>query len=108
MRNSLVGSRPTRCAARSKLPEEQRELIQLAFYKGWSHSEIARETELPLGTVKSGCDWQYRACATSLKNASELRANRFIYFSSHCLCIAYDTDRFFMTPLARAGMGEEK
>ena len=35
------------------LPEEQVELVKLAFYKGWSHSEIAKETGLPLGTVKS-------------------------------------------------------
>lgn len=35
------------------LPSEQRELIQLAFYHGWSHREIAAQTDLPLGTVKS-------------------------------------------------------
>ena len=40
-------------SALTKLPDEQRELVRLAFYNGWSHSEIARSTELPLGTVKS-------------------------------------------------------
>lgn len=35
------------------LPKEQMSLIRLSFYKGWSHSEIAKETGLPLGTVKS-------------------------------------------------------
>ena len=39
--------------AMATLPEEQVELVKLAFYKGWSHSEIAKETGLPLGTVKS-------------------------------------------------------
>ncbi len=36
-----------------KLPEEQAELIRLSFYEGKSHSEIAAEKKLPLGTVKS-------------------------------------------------------
>lgn len=40
-------------AALASLPPEQAELVRLAFHKGWSHSEIAGETGLPLGTVKS-------------------------------------------------------
>lgn len=40
-------------AALGKLPEEQRELVRLAFYNGWSHGQLAAETNLPLGTVKS-------------------------------------------------------
>ena len=39
--------------ALAALPEEQRELVRLAFYNGWSHSKIAADTNLPLGTVKS-------------------------------------------------------
>lgn len=35
------------------LPPEQRDLVDLAFYTGLSHSEIAERTGLPLGTVKS-------------------------------------------------------
>lgn len=35
------------------LPPEQVELIKLAFFSGLSHSEIADQTKLPLGTVKS-------------------------------------------------------
>ena len=35
------------------LPETQRVLIQRAFYGDLSHSEIAAETGLPLGTIKS-------------------------------------------------------
>lgn len=35
------------------LPQDQRILIQAAFYDGLSHSEIARMFNLPLGTVKS-------------------------------------------------------
>lgn len=39
--------------ALAELPEKQRSLIQRAFYGDLSHSEIASETGLPLGTIKS-------------------------------------------------------
>lgn len=35
------------------LPAEQLELVRLAFFEGFSHSEIADMTGVPLGTVKS-------------------------------------------------------
>jgi RNA polymerase sigma factor (sigma-70 family) len=35
------------------LPEKQRELIERAYFADLSHSEIAAETGLPLGTIKS-------------------------------------------------------
>ena len=35
------------------LPAEQVSLVQMAFFLGYSHSRIADETGLPLGTVKS-------------------------------------------------------
>ena len=40
-------------AALADLPEKQRSLIQRAFYGDLTHSEIALETGLPLGTIKS-------------------------------------------------------
>ena len=37
----------------AQLPPEQRELIELGFFGGVTHQEIARSTGLPLGTVKT-------------------------------------------------------
>ena len=35
------------------LEGSQRQLVELAYYRGYSHSELAQLTGLPLGTVKS-------------------------------------------------------
>ena len=35
------------------LPDAQKELIERAYFSDLSHSEIAAETGLPLGTIKS-------------------------------------------------------
>lgn len=34
------------------LPPEQRETLELAYFKGYTHSQIAQLMEVPLGTVK--------------------------------------------------------
>ncbi len=47
----------------------QRELVRLAFYNGWSHSKIAADTNLPLGTVKS----RLRLAFSRLRNELEGR-----------------------------------
>lgn len=39
--------------ALAELPDAQRELIERAYFGDLSHSEIAEETGLPLGTIKS-------------------------------------------------------
>lgn len=39
--------------ALAQLPEQQLQLVELAFFTELSHSQIAEETGLPLGTVKS-------------------------------------------------------
>ncbi|MHB8597784.1 MAG: RNA polymerase sigma factor [Ktedonobacteraceae bacterium] len=36
-----------------QLPAEQRVVITLAYFHGWTHLEIAQRCELPVGTVKS-------------------------------------------------------
>ena len=39
--------------ALSTLPEEQRRVIEMAYFSGFSQQEIANNEGLPLGTVKS-------------------------------------------------------
>lgn len=39
--------------ALSEVPSEQREAIELAFFEGLSHREIAHKTNTPIGTIKT-------------------------------------------------------
>ena len=40
-------------AALMQIPTEQRLVIELAYFQGWTHSEISQGTQIPLGTVKA-------------------------------------------------------
>ncbi len=40
-------------AALMQIPTEQRLVIELAYFQGWTHSEIAAGTQIPLGTIKA-------------------------------------------------------
>lgn len=50
---SLAQETEQLAAAIADLPEKQRSLIERAYFGDLSHSEIAAETGLPLGTIKS-------------------------------------------------------
>lgn len=54
------------------LPEKQRELIERAYFGDLSHSEIAAETGLPLGTIKS----RIRLALERLRHAIQERPAR--------------------------------
>lgn len=56
-------------AALADLPLEQREVIQLAFVDGLSHSKIARKLRLPLGTVKSRVRLAYQKLRDTVEGA---------------------------------------
>ncbi len=40
-------------AALAELPQEQQDVLFMAFFRGYSHSQIADQLEMPLGTVKT-------------------------------------------------------
>jgi RNA polymerase sigma-70 factor (ECF subfamily) len=48
-----------------KLPAEQRKTLEMAFFDGLTHSEIAEMTGDPLGTVKT----RIRSALTTLRKA---------------------------------------
>lgn len=52
-------------SALTSLPEPQRSLVELAYYEGLTHSEIAEKTGVPLGTVKT----RLRTAMTTLRVA---------------------------------------
>lgn len=52
--NLMIQDRRDRVlAALAKIPEDQRKVIELAYYQGLSQSEIVAQTGLSLGTVKT-------------------------------------------------------
>jgi RNA polymerase sigma factor (sigma-70 family) len=53
-------------SALSRLPNEQRKVLTLAYFGGYSQSEIAARLELPLGTVKARTFRGLRRLAASL------------------------------------------
>jgi RNA polymerase sigma-70 factor (ECF subfamily) len=57
-------------AVLSTLPEEQIEIVHLAYAEGLSHGEIALRLKLPLGTVKSRMRLAYQKIKTSFQDAS--------------------------------------
>jgi RNA polymerase sigma-70 factor (ECF subfamily) len=76
-----AGDNPEQAAARSQersrvrtalgtLPHEQRELIEEAYFRGMTHSELAEAFALPLGTVKTRVRSAMQALREQLGSAS--------------------------------------
>lgn len=55
-------------AAMAALPEAQAELVRLAFFRGWTHVEIAERQGVPLGTVKSRLRLAFRKLRAGLED----------------------------------------
>jgi RNA polymerase sigma-70 factor (ECF subfamily) len=55
-------------AALASLPIEQRQVLEMAYFKGWSQREIAEQTGLALGTVKT----RIRLGLEKLRSATQL------------------------------------
>jgi RNA polymerase sigma-70 factor (ECF subfamily) len=60
---------PVRRAIRD-LPREQRQILELTYFRDMSQREIARATGLPLGTIKSRAHLAMKKLRTSLAVAS--------------------------------------
>jgi RNA polymerase sigma-70 factor (ECF subfamily) len=57
----------------SALPEEQFNLVRMAFFQGLTHSQIAAATDLPLGTVKSRIRLAFGRMRKALEEDSRYR-----------------------------------
>ena len=58
--------------ALDKLEPDQRQLLALAYFRGYSHSELAEFTGMPLGTVKT----QLRRTISRLKELVSASENK--------------------------------
>ena len=54
------------------LPVAQKEVIELAFYKGMSQREIAAATGIPLGTIKTRIELAMKKIADALRGMEDL------------------------------------
>ncbi|HEV7402623.1 MAG TPA: sigma-70 family RNA polymerase sigma factor, partial [Chthoniobacteraceae bacterium] len=54
------------------LPVAQKEVIELAFYKGMSQREIAASTGIPLGTIKTRIELAMKKIADALRGMEDL------------------------------------
>jgi RNA polymerase sigma-70 factor, ECF subfamily len=58
-------------AALAGLPEEQRQLVLLAYFEGLTHSEIAQRTGQPLGTIKTRLRSAHGRLGEALKHVKD-------------------------------------
>ncbi len=59
-----------------ELRSDQKEIIDLAFFEGYTHAEIADKLQIPLGTVKTKC----RSAISVLRNNFVMEINNRVLF----------------------------
>jgi RNA polymerase sigma factor (sigma-70 family) len=70
--NVVISERRTHVlAALEQIPIEQRQMIEMAYYQGLSHSEISQQTGISLGTVKTRIRLGLNKLRVSLGNWQE-------------------------------------
>ena len=62
--------------ALSRIPEEHREILTLAYFEGLSQREISRRTGVPLGTIKSRTTAALKRLHRSLVNSAAEETQR--------------------------------
>jgi RNA polymerase sigma-70 factor (ECF subfamily) len=62
--------------AMGELPAAQREVVEMAYYQGLSHTEIAAQSQQPLGTVKTRMKLAMGKLRALLHSALEANASR--------------------------------
>jgi len=55
--------------ALAQLPEKQRQVLEMSYYEGMSQSEIAKQLDIPLGTIKT---WSRQGLLKLRQNLKEL------------------------------------
>lgn len=61
--------------ALDKLPQEQRQVLHLSYFRGQSHGAIAQWLDLPIGTVKSRIRLAMQSVRSSLQSEEESLRN---------------------------------
>lgn len=59
--------------ALAKLPQEQRQVMHLSYFRGQSHGDIAQWLDIPIGTVKSRIRLAMQSVRESLEEEESLR-----------------------------------
>ena len=61
------------------LPPAQQEVVQLAYYRGLSQREIAAQTGIPLGTIKTRLELGLRKLRAAVLAFGELHDNQMVH-----------------------------
>ena len=58
-----------------ELPQDQRKVIELAYFNGFTHSEISEMLDIPLGTIKGRMRLGLEKMRSSLEESGEMASS---------------------------------